>query len=115
MRRSVALLCLTAACAGGARTELATAAQADSTAAFVLYRGSGSVLVDHLRLSGDSVSGLLLREHPNAPRSLIVIPVTEIDSVTVAHPDRAGLALFALPIAVAVGLVVLLRASWGSD
>ena len=115
MKIGLVLVVLTAGCAGGARVDLATAAQADSTTAFTLFRGPMAVEMDHLRRTGDSVSGLRLREHPNATQVPVVMAVDEIDSIVVAHPDRAGLALFALPIAVAVGLVVLLRASWGSD
>lgn len=112
---SLTLFGLTTGCAGAARADLATAAQADSTRAFVLFRGPELVQVDHLRLLGDSVFGLRLREHPNAPQIPVVLAVGEVDSITVAHPDRAGLAAFAVPIAVVVGLIVLLRASWGSD
>lgn len=72
-------------------------------------------MVDHLRLSGDSVSGLRLRPHPNAPQVPVAVPVAEVDSVLAIHPDREGLLLFAVPIALVVAVIVVLRSSFGGD
>jgi hypothetical protein len=93
-------------CAGGARVDLPTAARADSTTAFRLYHGTEMVTVDHLRLSEDSVTGLRLREHPNAVQVTVAIPVSEVDSVKLSHPDREGLALFLVPVAIIGGFLL---------
>ena len=95
-------------CAGGARVDLPTAARADSTAAFRLYHGTEVVAVDHLRLSNDSVIGLRLREHPNATRIPLAILASAVDSITVVHPDREGLQLFLIPVAIIGGFLLWL-------
>jgi hypothetical protein len=115
VRFALILLALVAGCAPGARTDIATAAQADSTSAFRLFRGSEVLMVDHLRLSGDSISGLQLRPHPTASQVPITVPVAEVDSVFAIHPDREGLLLFALPIAVVVVGIMVLLSSFGGD
>ena len=93
-------------CAGGTRVDLPTAARADSTATFRLYHGSQVVTVDHLRLTQDSVTGLRVREHPNAAQLAVAIPVAEVDSVKLTHPDQDGLALFMLPVAIVGGFLL---------
>ena len=67
------------------------------------------------RVGVDTLIGQRVPAHPGGLRPIIIYPMATVDSVTEAHLDRNGLALFAIPIAVVVGVIVGLRAGWGSD
>ena len=108
-------LLLTAGCAGAAQVDPTSIPPADSTRAFVVFRGEEATTIDHLQVAGGSLTGQRVPDHPNGPRPLITYPMSTVDSVTEAHLDRRGLTLFAIPIAVVVAVIVVLRASWGSD
>lgn len=102
-------------CASAPPLDLPTAASAPLTATFVVYHGASSVTIDSLRLSNDTLYGRKLSVHPSGPREPILFPRAEVDSIRRAHPDRSALTGAALPFAVAIGLMVIFRASYGSD
>lgn len=102
-------------CASTPPLDLPAAAAAPPLTTFVLYHGPASVTIDSLRLSGDTVYGRGFPAHPGGPREAILLPRIAVDSIRRVHPDRSALTLAALPFAIAIGLMVLFRASYGSD
>lgn len=117
MRRGSALaaLLLTVGCAGTTRVDPSAVPVADSARAFLVFRGEQTTAVDHLKVAGGSLTGQRVPDHPNGLRPVIIYPMATVDSVTEAHLDRTGLALFAIPIAVVVAVILALRTGWGSD
>ena len=113
--RRWAALVLTAGCAGGAQVDPTSVPPADSTRTFVVFRGEEATTIDHLQVVGGSLTGQRVPEYPNGPRPVVDYPMSTVDSVTEAHLDRRGLTFFAIPIAVMVAVIVMLRASWGGD
>ena len=113
--RALASLLLLAGCAGATPVDPVAVPAADSSRAFVVFRGDTTITVDHLRVAAGELIGQRVPDHPGGLRPIIIYPMATVDSVTEAHLDRNGLALFAIPIAVVVGVIVALRASWGSD
>jgi len=106
---------MAAGCAPSTPLDLPSAAAAPPSTTFVLYHGPASVTVDSLRLAGDSVHARALPARPGGPRGSVVLPRAAVDSIRRAHPDRSALGLAALPFAIAIGLIVIFRASYGSD
>jgi hypothetical protein len=109
------LAAMIAGCAPARPIDLPTAASAQPRTTFILYHGSVAVTVDSLRLVDDTVHARALPTRPGGPRDAIVLPRAAVDSIRRAHPDRSALTLAAFPFAIAIGLVVLFRASYGSD
>lgn len=114
-RRAIPVLGLLAGCAGTSRVDPVAVPLADSGRAFVVFRGEASIVVDHLQVAGGALTGRRVPDHPGGLRPVIIYPMSTVDSVTEAHLDRTGLALFALPIAVAIGVILVLRAGLGGD
>ena len=106
--RILPVLLSVAGCFGGQRVEPVAATQAGPDKAFTVFSAGNATMVDQLALSGDSLLGSTIPPHPNAPRTRLSLPLAAVDSIVEAHPDRQGLALFLVPVAVVGGFLVWL-------
>ena len=108
------LLVLGAGCATNGTLDLRNDATPSAKAVFDVFADSGRFSVDHVRISHDTLSGARLT--PSSQSSIDVhIPVASVDSVRRIGGNGPGLTLAVLPFALAIGLMLIFRAGYGSD
>lgn len=115
MKRSLALLALLAGCATGDIVDIPTAAASAPETRFDLFAGTTRHLVDSVRVAHDTLFANGIALHPATPRTPIAIPVLGIDSLRIAHTDRAGVAGALLPALFLLLFGIYLSQTMGGD
>lgn len=107
-------LTLAAACASNPALDPRRDTTPSPKTVYEVFADSGPVMVNHLRISRDTLFGVGAPGSSNASTE-VRISTQSVDSVKRVSRGGLGLTAAALPFAIAIGLMLVFRAGYGSD